>query len=71
MKAFWGFVGKVFPTYAFDFDLPLPFKQAEEGVIFTGFSARMSERIRFTFASSAAAVNIATDEGTLMLFMRA
>ena len=42
-ERFLGFVGKVFPTYAFDFDLPLPFEQAEEGVIFTELSARMSE----------------------------
>ena len=47
-ERFLGFVGKVFPTYSFDFDLPLPFKQAEEGVIFTEVSARMSERMLFS-----------------------
>jgi len=29
----------------FDFDLPTPFKQAEESVICTGYSAKMSEWI--------------------------
>ena len=42
-ERFLGFVGKVFPTYSFDFDLPFPFKHAEEGVILTGPSARMFE----------------------------
>jgi len=50
----------------FDFDSPFPFKQAEEGAIWAGFSARMSERV--FYASSAAAVDIATDEGTLIVF---
>ena len=50
------------------FDPPSPFKRAEEGVIWTEFSARMFEHV--FYASSAAAVDIATDEGTLMLFIR-
>ena len=48
MKVCWRFVGKVFPTYGFDFDLPLPSDQAEARVISVGLSARMSERVLFS-----------------------
>ena len=54
--------------FSFAFDFLSPFNQAEEGVIWAGLSARMSEWIRFLFASSAAAVDIATDEGTFIAF---